>query len=67
VESSLSTEFPATVGSLGVVRIEVPAGRADEARRLLAERDGGADALPADTLIDEAPAGAGGAEGGETP
>lgn len=55
VESSHSTEFPVTVGSLAVVRLEVPVGQLEEARRLLAERDG-AGGLPAETLVDE-PAG----------
>ena len=58
VESSHSTEFPVTVGSLAVVRVEVPAAQADEARRLLAERDGGSERLPDATLMDE-PAAAG--------
>ena len=39
VESAHSHEFPATVGALANVRIEVPADRLDEARRLLAARE----------------------------
>jgi hypothetical protein len=53
VESSHSNEFPVTVGTLGVVRLKVPVGQADEARRLLAERDAGAGELPEGTLMDE--------------
>jgi hypothetical protein len=44
VESSHSHEFPFTVGSLAVVRVEVPSERLEEARRLLAERDSAAGA-----------------------
>jgi hypothetical protein len=56
VDSSHSSEFPATVGALGVVRLEVPVAQADEARRLLGdrERDG---ALPAEVMVDEGPEG----------
>lgn len=39
MESSHSHGFPFTVGSLAVVRVEVPAERLEEARRLLAERE----------------------------
>jgi hypothetical protein len=39
VESALSHEFPVNVSALGNVRVEVPSGRVEEARRLLAERD----------------------------
>ncbi|HEV8239302.1 MAG TPA: DUF2007 domain-containing protein [Thermoanaerobaculia bacterium] len=39
VESAHSHEFPVNVSALGNVRIEVQAGRLDEARRLLAERE----------------------------
>ena len=54
VDSSHSTEFPATVGNLGVVRLEVPVGQLDEARRVLAERDGAGAGIPEGTLMDEA-------------
>jgi hypothetical protein len=40
IESAHSHEFPVNVSALGNVRIEVPTDRLDEARRLLAERDG---------------------------
>ena len=53
VVSSHATEFPVNVGALGVVRIEVPVAQLDEARRALAERDGGGAGLPAETLVDE--------------
>lgn len=39
VESLLFHQEPVTFGHLGEVRIRVPAERADEARRLLAELD----------------------------
>ena len=39
VESAHSHEFPVNVSALGNVRIEVPAGRVDEARGLLAQRE----------------------------
>jgi hypothetical protein len=39
VESAHSHEFPVNVSALGNVRIEVPADRLDEARRLLAARE----------------------------
>jgi hypothetical protein len=39
VESAHSHEFVFNVGALSNVRVEVPAGRVDEARRLLAERE----------------------------
>jgi len=39
LESMHSHEFPVNVSALGNVRIEVPADRLDEARRLLADRD----------------------------
>jgi hypothetical protein len=39
VESAHSHEFPVTVSALSNVRIEVPADRLDEARRLLAARE----------------------------
>jgi hypothetical protein len=39
VESSQASEFPFTVGGLAVVRVEVPADRLEEARRLIAERE----------------------------
>jgi hypothetical protein len=39
VDSAHSHEFPVNVSALGSVRIEVPAGRLDEARRLLAEQE----------------------------
>jgi hypothetical protein len=39
VESAHSHEFPVNVSALGNVRIEVPAGRVDEARRLLAQQE----------------------------
>ena len=38
VESAHSHEFPVNVTALGNVRIEVPAGRAEEARQLPASR-----------------------------
>ena len=38
VESAHSHEFPVNVTALGNVRIEVPAGRAEEARQLIADR-----------------------------
>lgn len=47
VESAHSHEFPVNVSALGNVRIEVPVGRLDEARRMLAERET-APALPED-------------------
>jgi hypothetical protein len=53
VDSSHSSEFPTTVGSLGVVRLEVPVAQADEARRLLAEREGGSESLPEGTLVED--------------
>ena len=40
VESAHSHEFPVTVSALSNVRVEVPVDRLDEARRLLAEREG---------------------------
>jgi hypothetical protein len=40
VESAHSHEFPVNVTALGNVRIEVPAERIEEARQLLAEREG---------------------------
>ena len=47
VESTHSHEFPVDVGVLGEVRIEVPAGRAAEARQLLEQRESlGADEQP---------------------
>lgn len=39
MDSTHSHEFPTTVGELAVVRLAVPAERAAEARRLLAERE----------------------------
>jgi hypothetical protein len=39
LESAHSHEFPANISALGNVRVEVPVGRLDEARRLLAERE----------------------------
>jgi hypothetical protein len=39
IESAHSHEFPVNVSALGNVRIEVPAGRIDEARQLLANRE----------------------------
>lgn len=39
VESAHSHEFPVNVSALGNVRVEVPADRLDEARRLLAARE----------------------------
>jgi len=42
VESVASHEFPVTHGDLALVRVWVPAGRLEEARRLLAEREGAA-------------------------
>jgi hypothetical protein len=39
VESLLFHQEPVNFGRLGEVRVRVPAERADEARRLLAERD----------------------------
>ena len=59
VESSLATEFPATVGALGVVRLEVPVAQAAEARRLLAERETAGAGLAEGTLVDEESAGGG--------
>lgn len=40
VESAHSHEFPVNVTALGNVRVEVPVERLEEARRLLAEREG---------------------------
>ena len=40
MDSAHSHEFPATVGVLGVVRIEVPAGQGAEAQQALAEHSG---------------------------
>ena len=40
VESVASHEFPVTHGTLALVRVWVPAERLEEARRLLAEREG---------------------------
>ena len=37
VESAHSHEFPVNVSALGNVRVEVPADRVEEARRLIAE------------------------------
>ena len=39
VESAHSHGFPVNVSALGNVRVEVPASRVEEARRLLAERE----------------------------
>lgn len=61
VESSLATEFPTTVGALGVVRLEVPSSQLAEAQRLLADRERADAGLPEGTLVDEEAAG-----GGET-
>jgi len=47
VESVHSHGFAFAVGGLSNVRVEVPANRVEEARRLLAEREG-APALPED-------------------
>jgi hypothetical protein len=55
VESSHSHEFPVTVGSLAVVRVEVPSDRLEEARRLLAERE--AQPPPAEEAGEAEPAG----------
>ena len=52
VESVHSHEFPVNVSALGNVRVEVPADRLDEARRLLAEREG-APALAEDDVPEE--------------
>jgi hypothetical protein len=47
IESAHSHEFPVNVTALGNVRIEVPAGRLEEARQLLADRESlGADEQP---------------------
>ena len=49
VESAHSHEFPVDVGTMGGVRVEVPAGRVDEARQLLAQRESlGSDEQPGD-------------------
>jgi hypothetical protein len=48
VESAHSHEFPVNVSPLGNVRVEVPAERLEEARRLLADRDEPGDAAAAD-------------------
>ena len=45
VESAHSHEFPVNVSALGNVRVEVPSQRVEEARRLLAEREGTAPVL----------------------
>jgi hypothetical protein len=42
VESLLFHQEPVTFGRLGEVRVRVPADRADEAERLLAEREAAA-------------------------
>jgi Putative prokaryotic signal transducing protein len=39
LDSKYSHEFPAHVGSLGQVEVLVPADRADEAKRLVDERE----------------------------
>lgn len=39
VESAHSHEFPVNVTALGNVRVEVPAERVEEARKLLADRE----------------------------
>ncbi len=39
LESQYSHEFPAHVGQLGVVEVQVPASLADRARRLLERRE----------------------------
>jgi len=39
IESAHSHEFPVNVTALGNVRVEVPAGRLEEAQRLLAQRE----------------------------
>jgi len=39
VESSHSHEFPVNVTALGNVRVDVPAERVEEARKLLADRE----------------------------
>ena len=38
-ESQVSHPYPTSIGTLGVVKIRVPEERAEEARRLIAERE----------------------------
>lgn len=48
VESLLFHQVPETFGPLGEVRVRVPADRAEEAERLLAEREAAAEESPAE-------------------
>ena len=49
MDSAHSHEFPVNVSALGNVRVEVPAGRAEEARQLLEQREAlGADEQPSE-------------------
>jgi hypothetical protein len=49
MDSAHSHEFPVNVSALGNVRVEVPAGRVEEARRLLEQRESlGADEQPSE-------------------
>lgn len=41
VEGATNTAFPEDLGAFGLSRVMVPPDRADEARRLLAVREGG--------------------------
>jgi hypothetical protein len=56
VESVASHEFPVTHGDLALVRVWVPAERLEEARGLLAEREGAAaaDVLPEGEVVEGA-------------